>query len=196
MATMTHFGAMSPEAGGHLHPMMALARELQRRGHRVTFYQRAVCEKKIESAGFECRTFDEINCPPEASEAAVRKLSEMNGIRGLRLTIEMVRESIAASLESVPAQMRRDGVQVLLLDEAIASGPTIAEAAGLPYVQLSIALLLDGEPAIPPFCTPWSYRRGTLAIIRNIVAYKILGRMMRPVGTALGDCRRRLGLGA
>lgn len=35
---MTHFGIICPAAIGHLNPMCALGRELQRRGHRVTLF--------------------------------------------------------------------------------------------------------------------------------------------------------------
>lgn len=35
---MTHFGITCPPAIGHLNPMCALGRELQRRGHQVTIF--------------------------------------------------------------------------------------------------------------------------------------------------------------
>ncbi|MBD2564763.1 hypothetical protein H6G95_30090 [Nostoc linckia FACHB-391] len=34
---MTHFAIICPAVTGHLNPMFALGRELQRRGHRLTF---------------------------------------------------------------------------------------------------------------------------------------------------------------
>lgn len=35
---MPHFGIISPSAIGHLNPMCALGRELQRRNHQVTLF--------------------------------------------------------------------------------------------------------------------------------------------------------------
>ena len=36
---MTHFGIIGPPVPGHMNPLMALAHELQARGHRLTFFQ-------------------------------------------------------------------------------------------------------------------------------------------------------------
>ena len=36
---MTHFGILCFPELGHLNPMIALGRELQRRGHNVTFFE-------------------------------------------------------------------------------------------------------------------------------------------------------------
>ena len=47
---MTHFGAICPAATGHLNPMTALGRELQRRGHRVTVLGMPDAETKIGRA--------------------------------------------------------------------------------------------------------------------------------------------------
>ena len=177
---MIHFGAMSPETGGHLHPMMSLGRELQRRGHCVTFYQSPQLQSKLEAAGFEWRS-----CPQTAesaidSESLAGQLSRSRGLAGLRHTIDLARRSISSAAAAVPAMLRSDGIDVFLVDEAVPAGPTIAEAANLPFVQLSIALLLDGEPTIPPFCTAWRYRTDLWGVIRNVMAYKVLGRLMRP----------------
>jgi zeaxanthin glucosyltransferase len=36
---MSHFGILSFPGTGHLHPLIALGRELVRRGHQVTVFQ-------------------------------------------------------------------------------------------------------------------------------------------------------------
>src|SRR6476620_4352602 len=61
--SMLHFGMLCPDLFGHLNPMMALAREMERTGHRVTFYQRLICQSKLESAGFRVRAFAEREFP-------------------------------------------------------------------------------------------------------------------------------------
>lgn len=52
---MTHFGIICPTSPGHLNPMMALGRELNRRGHRVTIIQvlDAQAQALAASLGFQ-----------------------------------------------------------------------------------------------------------------------------------------------
>lgn len=50
---MTHFGIICPPYPGHLHPLSALGRELQGRGHRVTILHISDLEAKIRSEGLE-----------------------------------------------------------------------------------------------------------------------------------------------
>ena len=50
---MTHFGIISPPVSGHLNPMAALGRELQQRGHQVTFLQMPDIEAKVRSEGLD-----------------------------------------------------------------------------------------------------------------------------------------------
>ena len=48
---MAHLGLICPELTGHLNPMMALGRELKRRGHQVTLIGRPDAQEKTGSAG-------------------------------------------------------------------------------------------------------------------------------------------------
>jgi UDP:flavonoid glycosyltransferase YjiC (YdhE family) len=48
---MSHFGFLSYPASGHLYPLTALARRLQQRGHRVTYFGVADAEPCIRAAG-------------------------------------------------------------------------------------------------------------------------------------------------
>ena len=56
---MAIIGTICPRIPGHLNPMTTLCRELQRRGHRVIFYQLPLEAEKIRSRGFEVRCFGE-----------------------------------------------------------------------------------------------------------------------------------------
>ena len=56
---MAIIGTICPRIPGHLNPMTTLCRELQRRGHRVIFYQAPMAAEKIRSRGFEVRCFGE-----------------------------------------------------------------------------------------------------------------------------------------
>jgi len=44
---MAHIGVICPSATGHLNPMCALGRELQRRGHGITFFGVPDAQSKV-----------------------------------------------------------------------------------------------------------------------------------------------------
>ena len=46
---MAIIGTICPYVPGHLNPLTTLCRELQRRGHRVIFYQLPLAAEKIRS---------------------------------------------------------------------------------------------------------------------------------------------------
>lgn len=58
---MTHFAILSPAMTGHLNSIFPLARELRRRGHRVTFFQCLDAQAPVEAAGLD---FWAIATPP------------------------------------------------------------------------------------------------------------------------------------
>lgn len=61
---MTHFGIICPAGNGHLNPMTALGRELQRRGHRVTLFQIPDIESKVKTARLEFQAIGAAFYPP------------------------------------------------------------------------------------------------------------------------------------
>ncbi|MDZ8235864.1 MAG: glycosyltransferase [Nostoc sp. ChiQUE01a] len=73
---MTHFGILCPAAIGHLNPMCALGRELQRRGHRVTLFHIPDVQTKVQKAGLEFHTIGEAEFPLGSFEAIYQKLGE------------------------------------------------------------------------------------------------------------------------
>lgn len=191
---MRHFAMMCPDTGGHLGPMLSLARALQSRGHRVTFFQSSnLSRRAIESGGIAFRCYGSDDNRIEANSLS-RRLAESAGWRGFRATIVAIRESTAQCLQSAPKLLREERIDALLTDEVIACGLTIAELLSIPCVVLSIALLLEGEPAIPPFFTTWNFRDDWFGLARNRVAYAFLRRTLRPLREDMSRHRARLGL--
>ncbi|MGF1485615.1 MAG: glycosyl transferase family 1, partial [Prochloraceae cyanobacterium] len=50
---MTHFGVICPVSSGHLNTMLPLTKELQKRGHRLSFIGLPNAAEKIAAAGLE-----------------------------------------------------------------------------------------------------------------------------------------------
>jgi UDP:flavonoid glycosyltransferase YjiC (YdhE family) len=76
---MSHLGFLSFPGMGHLNPLAALGRRLQRRGHLVTVFQVADLEPTIKAAGswnyYGCRL-------SPFHTAAARRLSFYRRVRG------------------------------------------------------------------------------------------------------------------
>ena len=77
---MTHFGIICSAAIGHLNPMCALGRELQRRGHRVTLFQVPDIESKVKTAQLEFQAMGAAFYPPGKLAQIYQELGENSGI--------------------------------------------------------------------------------------------------------------------
>ncbi len=190
---MSHFGVICPELSGHLNPTMSVARELERRGHRVTFYTRVSTRKKIESAGFTCRPFAVESATVENIAAEQKELAELTGIAALRHTIAIIARRTEACLAEVPGMMEHDGVDVILGDQVCREAATIAEQTGRPFVLLCNALALNPEPDIPAFCTTWAYKPSVWRRLRNRVVDRLLQAITGPLRAPIDEHRRKMG---
>jgi MGT family glycosyltransferase len=187
-------GIICPDLSGHLNPMMALARELEGRGHRALFYARLIAQKKIEEAGFAFRPYGEKEFSVEETKRQLRVLAEMNGLAAMKYTVEVLRIRTVACLRDVPSMARRDGVEALVVDQTTPEGATVAEELGIPYATACNALMLQPNDAVPPFCFTWRYRDAWWARVRNRWANKLIQRIARPLVEAVNDYRREMKL--
>lgn len=191
---MAHLGAITLELSGHLNPMTSLARELARRGHRVTFYGRENGRAKVEGAGLAFRAFAQAEYPPAEVARELAVLAELGGIKALRYTAEVIGRRTILCLRDVPAMARQDGVEALLVDQVTPEGATVAEELGVPFATVCNALALHQEPAVPPFFTTWGYGSNALKRWRNRLAYRAVRWLVSPVVDAVNDYRRGRGL--
>lgn len=63
-----HIGILCPTMTGHINSVTPLGFELQKRGHRVTFFQLADAKERILSAGLEFQAIAQ-DCFPVGSYA-------------------------------------------------------------------------------------------------------------------------------
>jgi MGT family glycosyltransferase len=180
---------LCPDLMGHLNPMMALGRELERAGHRVTFYQRLISRPKLEAAGFQVRAFAEQEFPVDVTRQQLIELAQLGGLKALTHTVEILRRRTAACLRDVPRMAREDRVDALVVDEVSWEGATIAEELGVPFVTVSNALVIHPDETVPPFPTKWRYSTSRLARWRNRLAYRLLTRFARPLLRTVNEHR-------
>jgi zeaxanthin glucosyltransferase len=188
---MTHFGIISPPVSGHLHPLSALGRELQARGHRATCFQVRDVEEKIRALGIDFCPIGESDYPPGSLPQSLAQLGRLKGLAALRFTIGAVAQTSSMVCRDAPAAIRRAGIDVLLVDQMEPAGGAVAEHLGLPFITVCNALALNRDPVIPPPFTGWSYREAGWAKLRNGIGYAASDWLMSPVSKAVGEYRMK-----
>ena len=164
---MTHFGIICPAAIGHLNPMCALGRELQRRGHRVTLLGIPDIQSKVLNAGLEFEVIGESTFPMGKLEQIYKQLGEMSGISAMKFTISWIKQEVNMLFDEVPEVIKAAGIEALLVDQITSGGGTIADFLNLPFITICNALLINREVGVPPFFAHWSYGQGAISKLRN-----------------------------
>ncbi|HEY9761512.1 MAG TPA: glycosyltransferase [Trichocoleus sp.] len=191
---MTHFGVICPPYSGHINPQASLARELQARGHRVTFLQLPDLEEKIRSAGVGFCPIGTTLYKPGSLAEMFEQLAKLNGIESLQYSVEFCRHMAEIVCQDAPDAIAREGIEVIICDQLEPVGETIAESLNLPFICVSCGQAIHRRADVPPFFMPWPYENTLGARVRNQVAYYILDRSCRPILQEINRYRRRCNL--
>ncbi len=188
---MSHFGFLSYPAPGHLYPLTALARRLQQRGHKVTYFQVADTESFIRAAGLHYHQIGAADHPPGTLHQIVEPLSRLKGIAGIRYTVqEMVCRDAAMVLRDAPGAVRAAGVDALVVDQAELAGGSVAEHLGLPFVTAIATLPINLDDSVPFVGYPWRHGSGLLARLRNHLGNAFLEYLLAPLHRVVNERRR------
>jgi zeaxanthin glucosyltransferase len=177
---MATFGAFCFPGTGHINPMTALARRLQRRGHRVVLFGIADTEARIRAAGIEFCLIGESDYPLGTLQKLDQRLAELGGLNAFRFTVERVKNTARMVLRDGPEAVRRANVDALLVDEADMGG-NIAEYLGLPYISIALFPPLISDDRIPPFCFGWNAGQDRFSRLRNRFGIRLLARIASPI---------------
>jgi zeaxanthin glucosyltransferase len=96
-------------------------------------------------------------------------------------------------LRDGPEAVRREKVEVLLVDEADMGG-NVAEHLNLPFVSIAFFPPLVQDSRIPPFCFGWRAGQGLLSRVRNRLGMQLLSRVASPIFALVNRQRREWGL--
>lgn len=110
----------------------------------------------------------------------------LSGFQLLRDKVQKIAQEIEASLREMPSVIERAGVDVLLVDEIVLSGPTIAEMMHLPYVAISTSV---------PHCFGWEVSSKASGLHDKFLQLSVFN-MRGPVQHRLDEYRRAIGLGS
>jgi zeaxanthin glucosyltransferase len=178
---MTHFGLVFPAASGHINSILPLGVELQQRGHRVTCFSTIDAHPKITAAGLQSETIGLSVFPAGRTAELSRQLGEKQGIAALKFTVEIFRQSTAVRLQELPNRLQELGIEVLIYDQALAEGTTIAEYTKIPIVTFASALLNNPEPTVPPPFVDRSYDPSWWGVLQNQLSSQLYRSITKPV---------------
>lgn len=137
---------------GDIHPYMAIAMELKRRGHEPVIATMQVYREKVEGIGVEfVPVRPHIAQPKEQDPELIKKIMEpKTGPRFLteEVVFPAVRESYADLLPAVA------GADLLVTHPAAPAGPLVGRKTGMPWISTVLAPLSffsAYDPPMPPF---------------------------------------------
>ncbi|MBW4565610.1 MAG: glycosyltransferase [Mojavia pulchra JT2-VF2] len=189
---MTHFAIICPAVTGHLNPMFALGRELQRRGHRITFIGVLDAQAMTLAAGLEFRAIAESEYPLGAIPRLIAQLGELSGLAALRYAFRHFQQQLnAALLRDAPSVIKEAGVEAILVDQVIPVRGTLAEFLNIPWIEVCNALIDNPDDTIPPFFTTWSYNPAWWARLRNRATNLVFSRIVEPIEEVNEQYRRQ-----
>lgn len=142
---------------GDIHPYMAIAMELQRRGHHPVIATSELYREKMSASGFEFVPVRPHIPPPQEQEPGMMEkvMNPRSGSSYLlnEMLFPFVRDGYEDLLEAVK------GADLLLTHPISLAGPLVAQKTGIPWVSSVLApasFLSAYDPPRPPF---WQWMR-------------------------------------
>src|SRR5947208_15996507 len=112
---MAIIGTICPNVPGHLNPLTTLCSELQRRGHRVIFYQVPLAAEKIRSRGLAVRCFGEKEYSPEEKLKNLQGQATLSGYKAFRHTRDLIIRGVGLLIRHIRAMLSADRMELLLV---------------------------------------------------------------------------------
>jgi len=177
---------------GDIHPYMAIAMELQRRGHVPVIATMEIYREKIEGAGLEFMPVrPNIPQPKEQDPELIEKIMEPR--TGPRFLMEgvvypAVRDSYADLLAAV------EGADLLLTHSAAPAGPLVGQKTGIPWISTVLApfsFISAYDPPVPPF---WQWTRRLSVLGPEVMGFLLNLSKSLYKARAVTDFRDELGL--
>lgn len=192
---MTHFAFVAPPFLGHVNPMLALARELVRRGHRATFLHMLDATPLVSEEGIAFRAVGQGTHPPGTLIGIKHRMATIRGFVGLGGVIRDVAATTDMLCRDLPAALRAIGADAMVADQTEAAGGLVAAHLGMPLVSVANALPLNREPGVPPPFTPWRYDPSNWGTERNLGGYRVSDLLMRGPSRVISGHAAAWGIG-
>ncbi len=185
---LTTFGSY-----GDIHPYMALAMELQARGHAPVIATSALYKEKIESAGLDFFPVRP-NLPPPQEQEQEMMDKIMEPRTGPKFLIdEIILASLSESYDDLVAAIA--GADLLITHPTTFAGPLVARKFSIPWISTVLApvsFFSAYDPPAPPYW-PWIGKLKVLGpgFMKALLNFVKRGFTLKPVESL----RRELGIG-
>jgi UDP:flavonoid glycosyltransferase YjiC (YdhE family) len=177
---------------GDIHPYMAIAMELQHRGHTPLIAAMEGYREKILGAALEFAPVrPDVPPPKEQGTELVEKIMEpITGPRFLMesLVFPAVRQSYEDLLKAVA------GADLLVTHPAAPAGPLVGRKTGMPWISTVLApmsFLSAYDPPVPPF---WQWTRKFSVLGPGVMGFLLNTMKNSYKAKAVTDFRDELGL--
>ncbi|MGB6231476.1 MAG: hypothetical protein WBF53_15280, partial [Litorimonas sp.] len=161
---------------GHIRPMMAAARALQRAGHRPVVVGPPDLTAKIPQ-DVEVRTVGTSDLPLGSLDALCGCLTRMTSVSDMRQMFRTVAVLSRFYIDHLPGAVERMGAQAILHDQLEPGAGLVARGLsrtlGVRHISLACALPMNREPSVPPPFMGWRYRPGKFGAWLNGGYYNV-----------------------
>ncbi|MBK7885431.1 MAG: glycosyltransferase family 1 protein [Chitinophagaceae bacterium] len=188
-----HFAVISAPVPGHLYPNCMLAKELIRRGHTVTVYNIPDSKFFVEKLGVQYYVIAEKEFPlgfwNVQWKGARTGSNVFRDTRILNIQIDIA----DIMMRDLPAILKQQAVDVLLVDHLQPQGASIAEHLGLPFITICSILPLHPDPTgmVPPSFAWWIPTGNIFDKCRNKFGHWIVGLFARHYYKTINKWRRQ-----
>jgi MGT family glycosyltransferase len=191
---MATLAIVCPPVSGHMNPSNALGRTLAARGHRVLHINVQDAAGRVAPSGLELVVVGETVYPLGSLDRDMAELGRLTGLAPLRFTMGMIETITQLLIDELPRVLQREGVDLVLADEASPGAATACAGMGLPWVTLSNALIVRLDTAVPLAFTALGPARGRLDRWRNRVIQVLFRWLCRGVTRVLNKSRAATGV--
>ncbi len=169
---------------GHLNPMSALARQLQARNHEVVL---------LYSSGAAGLPFV---CGPEKDHINenLPEMSKKQGEDAMQFSVRALLTQTEAILKSLPAIVKANGIDALIIDKVQFYAELGAMQLGMPYVHVSNAVHHDFSGYTPLCVYGWPHETTPAALARNREGVAKWANLLESVNEGIKAHARSFGL--
>jgi zeaxanthin glucosyltransferase len=175
----------------HITVFETLARELQRRGHRVSLLVNAGAEHRV-SAGFDIHAI--AGTDRQTIDGIIARASRPSGPLGILRTVHDTARLTDAFCRHAPTCLRGLGIDAILGDQMEPAAGLVARFLRLPLISIACALPIEREEAIPLPFVPWLYDPSEKGIRRNRGGERVARLLLTEQRRMIGKWSQRFGL--